>query len=200
MLKVLLEYPNEGGDAVVLSFLADAISQFFETGHLTDNLKTGIVKHLLKNSNVSALELQQLTKYRPTTLQSVIVKLASAIFVHRVRTKSNDGNRHPQQRGWKSRMGVHEAVRVLLNVVSVSEMKDSPLIILFADGQKAFDSAKSDILDKVLEKMGMHASDRKLVESLMNGLSRIGPRPFREVVLLLIALLYNVWDRITWVS
>ena len=67
-------------------------------------------------------------------------------------------------------MGIHEAVRVLLNVISVSAMEGSPLIILFADGKAAFDTVRSDALDKVLEKMGMGDTDRSLVQALMTDL------------------------------
>ena len=81
-----------------------------------------------------------LTKYRPITMQSVIVKLAASIFVHRVRSQSHDGNRHPQQRGRKSRLGTHEAARVLLSATSIALAKGEP-----------FDSARHDALDKVLE-------------------------------------------------
>ena len=151
-LKALQKRKSPGGDAVtaemlqlfahddddpVLLFLVDAVSQFLDTGFLTDDLKTGIVKHLLKNAGATEQEMLLLTKYRPITMQSVIVKLAASIFVHRVRSQSHDGNRHPQQRGWKSRLGTHEAARVLLSATSIALAKGEPLVLCFGDGRKA---------------------------------------------------------------
>ena len=151
--------------------LADGITRMLQTGAIHPSMKVGVVSHLLKDPGTTGKATRQLTSYRPITLQSNLVKLASSVFVKRVKQRSNEANISDCQRGWRGHKGTHESARLLMDMITFhANLKKEELIVVFADGRKAFDSVNIESVERVLTLMHLPIRDRALIRALLTDL------------------------------
>ena len=91
-----------------------------------------------------------LKNWRPISLLNVDAKIASKVIAERMK-RLLPGLIHGNQTGYIPGRNNGENIRSILDIMSFTQTKNLPGLLLFIDFEKAFDSLEWDFLNKCLE-------------------------------------------------
>ena len=96
------------------------------------------------------LDRCDLKNWRPISLLNVDVKIASKVIAERMK-RLLPGLIHHNQTGYIPGRNIGENIRSILDIMSFTQAKNLPGLLLFIDFEKAFDSLEWHFLEKCLE-------------------------------------------------
>ena len=133
-------------------------------GKLPDGFLTSLLVTLPKKGDLSLA-----TNYRGIALMQTISKLYDRLLLHRLRKVMNTHLR-PQQNGFRPGRSTQQHVMCLRTLIDAAEAhQDYPLVGVFVDFSKAFDSVSWAALRAILEKWGVPAELITAIFSVMEG-------------------------------
>ena len=111
-----------------------------------------------------------LKNWRPLTLLDTVYKLASGAIANRIKLVLDELiNR--DQTGFIKGRSIVENIRVIYDIMKLTEEKQIPGLILLIDFEKAFDSLSWNFLHKALEYLNFGDSVRQWIKMFYNGIS-----------------------------
>ena len=123
--------------------LVECFNVSFEKGELSSSQKQAVITLIEKKD----LDLKN---WRPISLLNVDAKIASKVFAERMK-RLLPGLIHHNQTGYIPGRNIGETIRSILDIMSFTQAKNLPGLLLFIDFEKAFDSLEWHFLEKCLE-------------------------------------------------
>ena len=127
-------------------FLIRSINQGFREGKLSITQRQGVITCLPKEGK----DIQRLNNWRPISLLNVSYKIASSCISNRIRTVLHKLINENQKAFLPNRQ-ISENLQLMFDILSYTEHKDIPGMLLLVDFQKAFDCISWDFLEHVLD-------------------------------------------------
>ena len=130
----------------VSKFFLDSINYSYNIGTLNPLQKQSIVTLLPKKDK----DLTKLSNWRPISLLNVDYKIATKVIANRIK-KILPSIIDDSQTGFVKGRYIGENIRVLLDILSITEETEIPGLLFFADFEKAFDSINHKFLLDTLQ-------------------------------------------------
>ena len=144
-------------------FLLRSINFAYEHGTLSPTQRYGIITLLPKGDKPR----QFLKNWRPISLLNISYKLASACIAERMKS-SLSSIIHENQKGFVPGRYIGENIRLMYDLLFLTEEIDVPGMFLLIDFEKAFDSVSHLFIQKVLQNFNFGPSVQKWVEVFYN--------------------------------
>ena len=137
----------------VSPFLIRCLNKSHQKGKLALTQRRGIIALIPKKDKA----LQELKNWRPITLLNCDYKIASKAIASRLKAVlqnliDND------QTGFLKGRSIAENICLVNNVISYTETKNIPGLLLFVDFEKAFDTIEWSFVEKTLQHFGFGSS------------------------------------------
>lgn len=140
------------------------INKCFSSGIFPKSLKTGLIKPIFKNGDISKME-----NYRPITRISTISKIFEKILKCRLIKFFNKHNIISEnQYGFRDGKSTEDAICSLVETLYNSLDKKIPAACIFVDLSKAFDTVNHKKLLSKLKFYGVRGLTYKLLESYLS--------------------------------
>ena len=127
-------------------YLSRSFNSAYACGNFSHYQNLGIITLLPKGSKPRNI----LKNWRPISLLNVQYKILSHCISNRIKPLLVE-NIHNDQKGFLAGRYIGENIRIIYDVISYTEYKDIPGILLFIDFEKAFDCVSHDFLWNVLQ-------------------------------------------------
>ena len=129
----------------VSSYLVSSLNRSFQKGKLAITQRRGIISLIPKKDKA----LDELKNWRPITLLNCDYKIASRAVASRLKTVlpaliDND------QTGFLKGRSITENICLINNIISYTESKNIPGMLLFVDFEKAFDTIEWSFVQQML--------------------------------------------------
>ena len=125
--------------------LTDVFNHSFDAGQMSNSQKQAVISLIDKKGRDRAY----LENWRPISLVNVDSKLASKVIANRMK-KVLPQIIHHNQAGFIKDRSIGEVARSILDIIDYTEASKSPVVLLFIDFEKAFDSIEWEFLYKSL--------------------------------------------------
>ena len=137
----------------VSPFLIRGLNKSHQKGKLALTQRRGVISLIPKKDKA----LQELKNWRPITLLNCDYKIASKAIASRLKAVlqnliDND------QTGFLKGRSIAENICLINNVISYTETKNIPGLLLFVDFEKAFDTIEWAFVEKTLQHFGFGSS------------------------------------------
>lgn len=148
----------------ILAPLTYLINTCLDTGCFPDILKTGIIRPLHKSGSKLLIE-----NYRPISLLSNIAKILERIIKTRIVKFFNKYEIiSERQYGFREGKSTEDAIHKLTSFVYESLDKKIPMLSIFVDLSKAFDTVCHNRLLEKLEMYGLRGKSYKIIQSYLH--------------------------------
>lgn len=148
--------------------IAYIINRIFETGQFPTCLKKGLVRPLFKKGDQNTM-----SNYRPISLISNISKIVEKIMKKRIIAFLDKYNFFSdKQFGFKHGISTENAIVYLTNNIYSRLDQDKPVLCVFLDLAKAFDTVDHAILINLLEDLGFRGVALKLLTTYLKNRSQ----------------------------
>ena len=127
-------------------YLSRSLNSAYACGHFSHYQNLGIITLLPKGNKPRYI----LKNWRPISLLNVQYKILSHCISNRIKPLLEE-NIHNDQKAFLTGRYIGENIRIIYDVISYTEYKDIPGILLFIDFEKAFDCVSHDFLWNVLQ-------------------------------------------------
>ena len=137
----------------VSPFLVSCLNKSHQKGKLAITQRRGIISLIPKKDK----SLQELKNWRPITLLNCDYKIASKVIASRLKVVLEnlvDNN----QTGFLKGRSIAENICLINNVISYTESKNIPGLLLFVDFEKAFDTIEWAFIEKTFHHFGFGSS------------------------------------------
>ncbi len=148
---------NTVGPLVLNSF-----KEGFSDGKLAESHRISILTLIFKKG-----DREELKNYRPISLSNIDYKILAFVLADRLQRVISSLVNNEQTAYIKNRF-IGENVRLLLDIMDMSEKTQTPGILLFLDFKKAYDSLEWKFMFKALEKFGFGQDFLKWIKILYN--------------------------------
>ncbi|KAL9987821.1 hypothetical protein ACROYT_G002189 [Oculina patagonica] len=126
--------------------LVQSLNYGFEHQHLNITQKQGIIKVIPKKRK----DKSYLENWRPLTLLNVDYKIATKAIAHRI-SKVLPKIINDDQTGYVKDRYIGQNIRLIMDIMKVTELEDIPGLAIFIDFKKAFDTVDWNFLHKTLQ-------------------------------------------------
>lgn len=140
---IVIEAVREGGEQLLKAITKLFNKCLMETTTPT-NWNNAIIIIMHKKGNIADLK-----NYRPISLLSHLYKLFTKILTKRLTSKL-DFYQPTEQAGFRSGYGTNDHLQVIKTLIEKSVEYNKPLVLIFVDYEKAFDSIKHSEMFKAL--------------------------------------------------
>ena len=106
---------------------------------------------------------EDIKNWRPLTLLNVDYKIISKLLANRIKTILTKLI-HPNQKGFVPGRNIHEANRLIQDVIEYANIQNINGSIIFLDQEKAFDRVEWEWLKACLEKYNFGIKFRKRID------------------------------------
>ena len=137
------------------------IKEILDSEKLPHSQSKGILTLLYKKG-----EREDIKNWRPLTLLNVDYKIVSKLLANRIKPKLCKLI-HPDQRGFVPGRSIHEANRLIQDIIDYANMRNDNGSIIFLDQEKAFDRVEWEWLDTCLIKYNFGNKFRSWVNMLL---------------------------------
>ena len=144
-------------------FLLRSINYAYKSGELSVTQRLGIITLLPKGNKPK----QFLKNWRPITLLNITYKLASSCIAERMKTIL-PSLIHDDQKGFMKGRYIGENIRLLYDLILLTELRNSPGMLLLIDFEKAFDSVSHKFIFKTLDFLNFGSSFKKWIKLFYN--------------------------------
>ena len=141
-IKQLKKNKSPGEDGII----SELIKEILDSEKLSHSQSKGILTLLYKKG-----EREDIKNWRPLTLLNVDYKIVSKLLANRIKPKLCKLS-HPDQRGFVPGRSIHEANRLIQDIIDYANMRNDNGFIIFLDQEKAFDRVEWEWLDACLIK------------------------------------------------
>ena len=144
----------------ISSYLVSSLSdRSCEKGRLAITQRRGIISLIPKKDKA----LDELKNWRPITLLNCDYKIASKAIASRLKTVSPAGLIDNDQTGFLKGRSITENICQINNVISYTELKNIPGMLLFVDFENAFDTIEWSFVQQTLLCFGFGLSFIKVI-------------------------------------
>ena len=120
----------------------------------------GIITKLSKKG-----DLKECSNWRGITVSSIVLKIFSLVLLNRMKNALDEALRD-EQAGFRSKRGCSDQIFALRHIIQQSVEFRVPLIMLFIDFEKAFDSKHRPSLWRVLRSYGLPCKYVNLIKNI----------------------------------
>ena len=140
--------------------LVQSLNYGFEHQHLNITQKQGIIKVIPKKRK----DKSYLENWRPLTLLNVDYKIATKAIAHRI-SKALPRIINDDQTGYVKERYIGQNIRLIMDIIQVTELEDIPGMAIFIDFKKAFDTVDWNFLHKTLQVFNFGPSIQKWIKT-----------------------------------
>lgn len=141
----------QAGGAVMHTMLATLFTEYLQTKKVPDQWRTSRTVLLHKKG-----DKEDIGNYRPISLLSVLYKTFSKIILSRVERQLDDFQ-PPEQAGFRKGFSVNDHIHTLSQLIERCREYRMPLVLVFVDYAKAFDSIDQGAVVQSLLDAGIHS-------------------------------------------
>ena len=147
-------------------FVLRSLNHGYTIGELSITQKQGIITCIPKDNKPKIF----LKNRRPLTLLDTVYKLASGTIANRIKTVL-DNIINKDQTGFIKGRSIVENIRLIYDMMKLTDEKNIPGLLQLIDFEKAFDSLSWNFLHKALEHLNFGDSIRKWVKVCYKNIS-----------------------------
>ena len=140
-------------------FLLRSINDSYKKGTLSITQRYGIITLLPKGNKPR----QFLKNWRPISLLNVSYKIVSSCIAERIKSTLSTLI-HENQKGFISGRYIGENIRLMYDLIHLTEKEQIPGMLLSIDFEKAFDSVSHTFLKQILKLYNFGPSIQKWIE------------------------------------
>ena len=132
----------------IKSMIIESFNEAFTSGQLSETHKQIIISLIFKKD-----DRRYFKNYRPISLSNVDYKILAFVLANRLQ-KVITKIISPEQVAYIKERYIGQNIRLLLDILEYTKLRNKPGVLLFLDFEKAFDSLSWDFIHKCLKKFG----------------------------------------------